>query len=1058
MVESKKLDGFHNGFLPMGEDVDVSAIRYKTLAEVPVCIVEGDKKPEDWFTPEADLHRVWFYPFSEDLLEQHAEKFRALSPAARANPLLVKHYKPGEIEKRLEREKAELFSGTKKAPSALSLLSNAQSDEDIVRVQAGNNGYRFFKKNFLGQPEEKSYELCRSAQPDKSGFPLWTYREGEHKVFDKEKCQANASAFFAPVEAIRDNLAKLAVIAAGNLQSPDYCVADSLWISSSENGVYRLDQIIAPRIQESGLSDAQAIVDHMQAAQVGTRINMERKDKMEENQVRAMSHSKYAIIGATAVNVLALLWISGKIRIGRILKKIRNISAEARSGALGEPKHWMGMNEDLKRMADIMGAPEINSVRTIGPNGSGKSARWEALAVCIERGHFPDGTPIPKHLKGKTVYELVPKSHIMGESDSSFIGSAERFIRRVARAVSKRGDILHVDEAHTLHNLAATGATAESGGAEEGLKPMMARKGKKGKKARLGFSSTEEEYNRSIGRNKALHGRTVPVDVSEPTPQQTLVIMRHKQELYEKDALRKINDSALQEAVALTQTDTDTHYPRKAEKLLGLAYQKAGPKEEITAKHVEAAARDLVEKAVRKASDNAILARNEAELYLEPKEQARLRMESITKVIGERVEGFEGTLDGVQTSKMERLVDIVNISWERALQEAPMIRSVHKPSPDPRVARYGIPEGFTLETLQNCAAKERLILKLASRGKLPPTRPAGGDGGPSATSGTGSADEGRAARQAGPAESDHTANRTRLVEERAPRGETTLETAGGLAAIGGLFAIGATLRHNNVISEKQKAIFDNSIFGIFAYFSPVALIGALPGAAAGHAGGSYLAEKTGLQSLLPDWIPAKEITGIGGGLAGFALNERLNHKLFGRHYRELSEAGRLGMQHTVRTAVNRIGAAGEVIEEGLTHTARNVSIGLRTAGQQVAQTARQVAAATQTAWQAGANLARQAAPVLRQAAQQVRNVTVNAAPGALMMGPAVAVLKGGAAVSGAAAAAAGTALVAGGILAAGAGVSYYAVKSKTGEFWADEFHSTKMGQWAARKIYGWFLR
>ena len=128
--EVKKLGArFQEGFLPMEEDIDAAAIQYKTVDEIPICVPEGNKEGKDWFIPNADLHRVYVYPVTERRVKKNLDDFKKLSSKAQSNALSVQHDKPGDVEKKLEREKKQLESGEKKEPSDLGTLRNPKTDE-----------------------------------------------------------------------------------------------------------------------------------------------------------------------------------------------------------------------------------------------------------------------------------------------------------------------------------------------------------------------------------------------------------------------------------------------------------------------------------------------------------------------------------------------------------------------------------------------------------------------------------------------------------------------------------------------------------------------------------------------------------------------------------------------------------------------------------------------------------------------------------------------------------------------------------------------------------------
>lgn len=209
----------------------------------------------------------------------------------------------------------------------------------------------------------------------------------------------------------------------------------------------------------------------------------------------------------------------------------------------------IGRDEEIRDLIRILSRKTKNNPCLIGEPGVGKTAIVEGLAERIIKGDVPDD------LKGKKIWELDLSALVAG---AKYQGEFEERFKAVLNEVSKsNGDIImFIDEIHMI-----TGAGSNSAmNVGNMLKPMLARG-----EIRLIGATTLNEYREYIEKDGALERRLQKIIIHEPTPADTLTILRGLKERFEVYHGVTIRDSALIAAVNLSNRYiTDRYLPDKA--------------------------------------------------------------------------------------------------------------------------------------------------------------------------------------------------------------------------------------------------------------------------------------------------------------------------------------------------------------------------------------------------------------------------------------------------------------------------------------------------------------
>ena len=210
----------------------------------------------------------------------------------------------------------------------------------------------------------------------------------------------------------------------------------------------------------------------------------------------------------------------------------------------------IGRDQEIRNVIRILSRKTKNNPCLIGEPGVGKTAIAEGLAERIVRGD------VPENLKDRTVFSLDMGALVAG---AKYRGEFEERLKSVLNEVKKSEGkiILFIDELHTIVGAGKTDGAMDAGNL---LKPMLAR----GELHCIG-ATTLDEYRQYIEKDPALERRFQPVQVDEPTVEDTISILRGLKERYEVFHGVKINDSALIAAATLSDRYiTDRFLPDKA--------------------------------------------------------------------------------------------------------------------------------------------------------------------------------------------------------------------------------------------------------------------------------------------------------------------------------------------------------------------------------------------------------------------------------------------------------------------------------------------------------------
>lgn len=210
----------------------------------------------------------------------------------------------------------------------------------------------------------------------------------------------------------------------------------------------------------------------------------------------------------------------------------------------------IGRTEELERTIQVLCRKDKNNPLHVGEAGVGKTALVYGLTAMIERGD------VPERLKGAKVYMMDMGTMVAG---TQFRGDFEKRIKQVMDGLAAEGNtILYIDE---IHNLVGAGRNGDSAlDASNMLKPYL-----ESGTIRFIGSTTYEEYNRYIAKQKSLVRRFQQIDIPEPSIDEAVAILNGLKGSYEKFHNVKYGKGSIEHAVELTTKHiSDRFLPDKA--------------------------------------------------------------------------------------------------------------------------------------------------------------------------------------------------------------------------------------------------------------------------------------------------------------------------------------------------------------------------------------------------------------------------------------------------------------------------------------------------------------
>ena len=355
----------------------------------------------------------------------------------------------------------------------------------------------------------------------------------------------------------------------------------------------------------------------------------------------------------------------------------RDLTKAAQAGEL-DPV--IGRAREIERIVQILSRRTKNNPVLIGEPGVGKSAIVEGLAQLIVEGS------IPEILRGKRVVSLDLAGMLAG---AKYRGEFEERLKNAMAEIRKAGNvILFIDELHTI-----VGAGASEGAIDAAniLKPMLAR----GEMQCIG-ATTLKEYHKYIEKDSALERRFQPVNVGEPTREESVEILRGLRDRYEAHHRVHITDEAIIAAVNLSDRYiSDRFLPDKAIDLIDEAASRVRIKaftappdmkeqearlEVLNKETQEAVAHEDFEKAANLRDQKKQL---QNEMVERRKEWEQKRTSKVETVGEEEVAEIVSSWTGIPVKRMteseaERLMHLEEILHRRVIGQDEAVKAVSK--------------------------------------------------------------------------------------------------------------------------------------------------------------------------------------------------------------------------------------------------------------------------------------------------------------------------------------------------------------------------------------------
>lgn len=294
----------------------------------------------------------------------------------------------------------------------------------------------------------------------------------------------------------------------------------------------------------------------------------------------------------------------------------------------------IGRDEEIRRVLQILSRRTKNNPILVGEPGVGKTAISEGIASKIVDGN------VPENLKNKKVYSLDMGALIAG---AKYQGEFEERLKGVVKEVidSEGEIILFIDEIHTLVGAGRSGGAMDAGNI---LKPALAR----GELRTIG-STTLDEYQKYFEEDKALERRFQKVTIDEPTPAESIAILRGLKEKYENHHKVRIEDDALIAAVNLSHRYINNRFlPDKAIDLV----DEAASKLRLEMNSVPEPIDDLNSKIRQLEIEKEAIKREGVSLKMEKIDSELKELDAQRKELTKRWDEEKGILHSIQDARM----------------------------------------------------------------------------------------------------------------------------------------------------------------------------------------------------------------------------------------------------------------------------------------------------------------------------------------------------------------------------------------------------------------------